>query len=145
MPVTRRYENDQEAAANFQAALMDLPEEWVICRDVRHAWDVQQDFHVTHRQGRKVLQIGRVLICMRCKTLRVETYVHTADGLDKTGQGYRYPEHYQIKGVPRGVKPQWIIHEEQYRRAMEKIAAIGQASETRTNSETRTKKGRKSA
>lgn len=123
MPTTKRYAKDQRAADALANALMDLPDDWVICRDMRHAWSVIDDFHVTERNGRHVRTIARTLGCMRCMTLRLETYVHNGYGLDKTSQHYKYPEGYQIKGVPRGVKPQAIIQEEQFRRSMERIAS----------------------
>lgn len=128
MPKNRRYASDQRAADRLATALMDLPDDWVMCRDMRHAWAVVEDFHVTERKGTRVQTIARILGCIRCATLRKETYVHNGYGLDKIGQGYQYPEGYQIKGVPRGVKPQAIIQEEQYRRSMEKLASLAKDS-----------------
>ena len=122
----RRYATDKDAVKTLQAGLKKLPEKWVMCRDMRHAWAVLNDFHVpasTPGQKAVTLQIQRELVCMRCETVRYESYERTRDGrLDKVAQGYGYPEGYQIPGVPRGVKPQQIIQAEQYRRAMEKAA-----------------------
>lgn len=118
----RRYAQDEQAAADLANALMDLPDDWVMCRDMRHAWHVLEDFHVVTTQARHIQELGRTLICLRCNTLRVETYHAGRFGLDKVRQHYTYPENYQIKGVPRGVKPQSIVQQEQYRRAMEKVA-----------------------
>ena len=118
----RRYATDDQAAANLASALTELPDEWVICRDMRHAWEVLVDFHVTESKGRSWSELRRVLTCGRCMTHRIEVYHHGRYGLDKVGQHYKYPEHYQIKGVPRGVKPQSIVQEEQFRRAMERLA-----------------------
>jgi len=118
----RKYQTDEKAATDLAHALMELPEEWVICRDMRHAWNVLNDFHVTKSDKRYSQEIRRELVCMRCATVRNETYHHGRFGLEKVSQNYGYPEHYQIKGVPRGVKPQSIVQEEQYRRAMERIA-----------------------
>lgn len=107
--------------------LQEMPENWVNCRDMRHAWAVENDFHVVEQKqekgGRRTMHVGRDLICMRCPTIRHEVYIVTRyDGLEKVSQSYSYPEGYQIPGVPRGVKPQSIIQQEQYRRAMEKVA-----------------------
>lgn len=123
----RRYENDKKAAANLATSLKTLPDQFIVCRDVRHAWAVLTDYHVTpsqHEGGRKVMLILRVLVCMRCDTQRHEFYAmgRGYDGLEKTHQHYVYPEAYQIPGVPRGVKPSNIIQQESYRRAMEKVA-----------------------
>lgn len=119
---SKKAYSDQKKAAALANALMDLPDEWVMCRDMRHAWSVLNDFHVTAGKGKVISEIKRELTCVRCKTDRVETYHHTSFGLEKVHQHYRYPEHYQMKGVPRGVKPQALVQDEQYRRAMEKIA-----------------------
>lgn len=120
MPTTRRYVKDDQAAADLANALTHLPDKWVMCRDMRHSWDVVEDFHVTMRSGRSVQEIARVLGCMRCMTHRREIYHQGRFGLDKVSQTYSYPENYQIKGVPRGVKPQSIIQQEQFRRSMER-------------------------
>lgn len=125
--VKKKYETDERAAADLADALQHLPEQWVMCRDMRHAWRVMNDFHVTKSDRRIAQEIRRELVCMRCETVRVEAYHQSRFGLEKVAQGYRYPEHYQIKGVPRGVKPQSIVQQEQFRRAMERIANSAKA------------------
>lgn len=124
MPATQRYKQDQKASAALAAALVDLPDTWIQCRDMKHAWTVVQDFHVTHRFhiGNKIQVIARVLECDRCQTQRHETYLHNGVGLDKIGQHYAYEDGYQLKGIPRGNKPQSIVQNEQYRRALERAA-----------------------
>lgn len=118
----RRYDEDEQAAADLASALTQLPDNWVMCRDMRHAWDVNVDFHVTESQGSRIREIRRQLVCMRCETVRNEVYHHTRWGLEKVSQSYGYPDDYQIHGVPRGVKPSWLIQEEQYRRTMDRLA-----------------------
>lgn len=120
----RRYETDEEAAAAVAAALHELPETFIQCRDVRHAWAVSEDFYVHATGEHKTIQeVRRELVCMRCNTGRVEIYHPTRYmGLEKVKQFYVYAEGYQLKRVPRGVKPQQILHAEQYRRAMERLA-----------------------
>lgn len=123
MAKTKKYQSDETAAANLANALTQLPDAWVMCRDMRHAWEVLVDFHVTASKGRTPHEVRRELICARCKTVRKEAYHPTRyHGLEKVSQHYAYPEDYQITGVPRGVKPSWIIQQEQYRRAMERIS-----------------------
>jgi hypothetical protein len=126
MAKPRRYSDDQ-AAADLANALMDLPDDWVMCRDMRHAWHVMEDFHVSKNRGHSIQELNRTLICMRCTTLRIEVYHSGRFGLDKVRQHYTYPDNYQIKGVPRGVKPQSIVQNEQYRRAMERAAGKARA------------------
>lgn len=125
----RTYKSNSAAARALAKGLTILPDTWVMCRDMRHAWSVDEDFHVEPGQveGRKIQRLRRMLVCMRCETRRIETYAKGRYGLDKIGQYYVYPVgdgglSYQIQGVPRGVKPQSIVQQEQYRRAMEKIA-----------------------
>lgn len=122
----KRYTTDDRAAADLANALMELPDNWVMCRDMRHAWSVLEDFHVHIAQGQKIQELRRVLHCLRCQTLRIEIYHVGRYGLDKVRQHYTYPDNYQIKGVPRGVKPQSIVQQEQYRRSMERIANSSQ-------------------
>lgn len=130
MSVRRRYDSDKQAAALLASALRDLPEKWVICRDVRHAWAVLNDFHVVGDAS----DIQRELVCMRCETVRFEIYLRQRNGsLEKVSQSYAYPEGYQIPGVPRGVKPSSIVQQEQYRRAM--IKAAGAAVSDRETAE----------
>lgn len=114
-----------KAVNTLRAGLKKLEDHQLACRDMRHAWAVEQDYHVEAGQsvGKKIQSIKRVLVCMRgCETRRVEHYHATKYGLDKVAQHYDYPDGYQIPGVPRGVKPSVVIQQESYRRAMEKIA-----------------------
>lgn len=123
----KKYESDEQLAGALAAKVQELPENWLMCRDVRHSWDVTEDFHVTKSKGTKVQEIRRTLTCLRCGTLRLEVHHITSWGLEKVSQGYKYPHDengmpYQLHGVPRGVKPSFIIQGEQYRRVMEKLA-----------------------
>lgn len=120
------YKNDQKAANALADALHELPENWLMCRDMRHAWEVQQDYHVTKAAGSKIKEIRRFLVCLRCKTRRRETYHIVGWGLEKVSQSYEYPENYQIHGVPRGIKPSFIVQGEMYRRTMERVAELQQ-------------------
>lgn len=128
MTEPKRYEYDKQAAKALAGALTTLPDQYVACRDLRHAWlKVINDFHVVSSQSAKggakaAAIIYRDVQCIRCETIRHEQYSMTKYGLEKTHQTYEYVEGYQIPGVPRGVKPSTIIQQEQYRRAMERVA-----------------------
>lgn len=130
MTTTKRYQSDAKASAALANALTELPDEWVMCRDMKHAWKVINDFHVTttYRHGARIQVISRTLGCMRCETERHENYLNTSTGLDKISQHYSYQDGYQLKGIPRGNKPQSIVQGEQYRRSMERIAMIARAT-----------------
>jgi hypothetical protein len=120
MPRTNRYQNDAEARERVRDAIQHLPTAWVICRDLRHAWTVSEDFHVSMvRPDGSPGEAKRTLLCARCGSRRQEVYtVSIRWGLTKETQWYEYTEGYQLKGVPRGVKPAEILRQEQYRRAL---------------------------
>ena len=123
--MTKNVYQNTAAAKDLASALTLLPDRWVVCRDVRHAWSVMNDFYITPMatsRGSKITRIDRDLVCMRCETVRHEIYHHSRSGMEKVSQGYEYPEGYQIPGVPRGMKPSAIVQQEQYRRAMERVA-----------------------
>lgn len=130
-----KYASDTAARKELENALTILPDRYIACRDVRHAWSVENDFHVyrqAQEKGRRTMHIARDLVCMRCGTLRHEVYIATKDrGLEKIAQSYDYPEKYAIPGVPRGVKPSAIIQQEAYRRAMEKVAGAARSDRER--------------
>lgn len=135
----KKYTEDEQLAQHLADALQELPDNWIMCRDMRHAWEVDQDFHVTKAKGGKATEIKRTLACLRCGTGRVETYHSTKWGLEKVAQHYTYPDNYQIKGVPRGVKPSFIVQGEQYRRAMEKITHGASTGKTKVKTTSPTK------
>lgn len=127
---TKKYENDDKLAHALADALTALPDNWIMCRDMRHAWEVNEDFHVSKSKGSKAVEIRRVLDCLRCETKRIEVYHQTKWGLEKVRQNYDYPEHYQIHGVPRGVKPSYIVQGEVYRRSMSKVATVAKKAKS---------------
>lgn len=122
----KKYDELTEAANTLAVALKSKPDEWVMCRDMRHAWEIQHNFYALPIEsiGRRIAHIGRTLQCGRCKTLRKETYIVPRSGarIERIGMSYEYPDSYQIPGVPRGAKPASIIQQEMYRRAMEQVA-----------------------
>lgn len=118
-------EIEEKKATDLASALVDLPDNFVVCRDMRHSWEIDRDFHVLSTTTSGVHEISRVLKCARCETRRQERYVaKNGIGLDKVRQSYQYAEGYQIPGVPRGAKPSAIVQQEQYRRAMERQALL---------------------
>lgn len=118
-----KYGTVEKVTARLVDALHELPDTWLMCRDVRHAWSVENDFHVTSQTPKTIQEIRRSLVCLRCGVLRNEVYIPTRfGGLEKTHSSYVYPQGYQIRGVPRGVKPQALVQSEQYRRTLSKVA-----------------------
>lgn len=113
---------DAKARTAFKSAIEKLPDAYLRCRDLKHAWKVDHDFHVepSVTEGAKVVLLRRVLKCRDCATLRVEHFIQGRYGLDKTGTYYVHPEDYHAPGVPRGVRISTIVQQESYRRALEK-------------------------
>lgn len=115
--------------ASITNQLLDMSENLLACRDMRHAWAVESDFHV-HRASRgRIQEVRRILACMRCAAVeRIETYGPARHGgLEKLRQHYKYdPEkHYIIKGVPQGTKPTEIARSIMFERVMARLAEHG--------------------
>jgi hypothetical protein len=112
-------------------SLANLPDEFLICRDpsIGHDWKETEGLHVAPQTtvGRAVTCIRRSAECARCTTTKIERFVlmksQGVERLEKTGTDVRYPEGYQLPGVPRGVKPAGIVRAEQYRRVLGKAVA----------------------
>lgn len=120
----KKYASDEQAAETLADALMTLPDNYLMCRDVKHAWDVTDELHVTKNVGSKIKEVARLLTCLRCGMTRKDVFLPTAHGLEKVGMSYPdKPEGYGITGVPRGNKPSLLVQAEQYRRVVERHVA----------------------
>lgn len=123
--MSNQYIKQAQTIVAVKEDIAALKDEWVDCRDMRHAWQVHTDFYVDDDS-----RIHRDLECMRCGTVRKESYENNKWGLNKTSNAYVYPENYQLTGVQlRGIQGgplNQLIRHDQYRRAMDKIAAANQ-------------------
>lgn len=115
-----------EAQVRIAEGLKKLPEQYVECRGMLHAWEVLNDFRMTGQHGQRGPRfLRRDLQCMRgCGVVRHDTFLlrfHRGEPLisEKLHSSYTYPDDYQIPGIPRGVKRHTIVYQEQFRRAME--------------------------
>jgi hypothetical protein len=129
MALPKKYQTEGvKSSPEVAKKIASLPPAYLDCRDpgLRHAWMRLNDFHVIEQyaeEGTKVIAIGREEVCGRCDTVKHERFLSTrSGGLQKIGQSYSYPEGYLMPGVPRGVTPSTVVHQEQYRRAMEHVA-----------------------
>lgn len=120
-----------EAQKRVAAGLKTLPEQYVQCRGMLHAWEVLNDFRITGTKGQKGPRfLRRDLTCMRgCGTVRHDTFLlrfSRGEPLisEKLHSSYSYPDDYQIPGIPRGVKRHVIVYQEQFRRAMEAAGGV---------------------
>ena len=111
MSRTKRYEVDRKARNKLANALQEVPDEYLLCRDLLHAWDIVKDFSVTDTGS-----IERTLLCQRCETIRFDSFSWDGEGIQKDRSKYSYPRDYQLKDVPRGVKPGAMIRKELFSR-----------------------------
>lgn len=108
---------------SLRRALRDVPSEYLFCRDLRHAWEVEADYHVSTVATK--YEVIRVLRCSRCGCLRQDAFQPSrGEGLVRVACRYSYPADYLLTGknVPRGNKPVSVIRAEQYRRVLTSLA-----------------------
>lgn len=83
----------------------------LVCRDLMHAWSWQTDL-VPHRIDRKVVEVTRMLACLRCAALREDTY--KVPTFERVKSRYIYPDGYLVQG--RGHVPVQDVRREVYHR-----------------------------
>lgn len=130
MPRKTKAELDREAEAEAQVEhlrgeIADLPENYLQCRDLKHAWNVERDYYVLDEYAEPGYitdgEIARDLKCLRCESGRQEVYQVRTWGIEKIKNSYHYAEGYQVHGVPRGLTPKNLVQSVQYEKAMAKI------------------------
>jgi hypothetical protein len=67
------------------------------CRDFGHSWQWQTDF-IPHREAgsRKMSYVSRLIICLRCGTVRMDEYLLPT--FDRIKSSYIYPSDYLMPG-----------------------------------------------
>jgi hypothetical protein len=135
---TSPYGSERElkaAAKDLAKRLEEQEDNRLMCRGLRHAWDLEENFHVHEVKGTKTLHLRRTFRCMRdCGVRVIEIFIQTRyNGIERI---HRYTDYtgaagYLMPGVPRGVKPLHIIQQEQYRRAMEQVAGAARGDRER--------------
>lgn len=128
MAQTARFKNDRQAAANLANALQDIPDNYLDCRQFKHAWRIAEEFVPFTVKGSRITHLRTKLECMRgCGVEGIEIYTVTAArGLDRIKRyvSYANAPGYQLVGIPRGVKPLSIIQEERFRRSQMKSKTV---------------------
>lgn len=101
-----------------KVTLDTLSETYLECRDLMHAWKVEQDFLIRDAGTRRKLGIvRRLLCCTRCETRREDLiWMKTFARLSSR---YIYPDGYGVRGNHRGVVSKAEVRSEAYRRAVE--------------------------
>ena len=116
--------------ATLEGLLEELPEKFIQCRDLRHAWSVDNDFYVWDNPSEvRALTIARDLVCLRCGTVRRQRFVQRRWGLERLGNNYSYQDGYQVHGVPEGLKPAQAVSIVQYKKAMRKVAKLARTQD----------------
>lgn len=115
MPRKPKTPPDPEA---FKRELLRKPKRYIICRDIRHAWQPLGGFHyhVQYVEGASSVFVARDFQCIRCESQKKEIYLERKDGkLERYGTTkYDYSEEYKLPNKPVGVKPQEIIRQAAY-------------------------------
>lgn len=71
---------------------MDIPEEFLWCRDVMHSWDPYTASISRNKQARR-REVQQVLRCVRCHTLKTRTMT---TGGELLRSSYSYPNGYLL-------------------------------------------------
>lgn len=118
-----------KAIDEVESAIEELPASYILCRDIRHSWTIGEDFHLfPDSREPKVTFVARSLVCTRCGTERVTVYREGRYRIERERTFYRYADGYEIHDLPPGVRPNQLIEDVQYRRAMKKIGRIKSVS-----------------
>jgi hypothetical protein len=72
---------------------VQIPDEFLMCRDTLHAWD-PYDAHISRGKTSRRKEIRQVLRCTRCQTLKTRTMTTAGELL---GNSYTYPDGYLLK------------------------------------------------
>lgn len=86
------------APPNKPKQLKDLPDQFLACRDLRHAWE-ELGYFRERGSGRAGGPIIRKLRCLRCGTLRRDVLSNSFT--DKTTHYYGHPDGYRLEGMGR--------------------------------------------
>jgi hypothetical protein len=98
----------------FVSAIAAMPEAYVECRSMMHAWEITSHFRVVdsgneesaRERGGERVYARRDLTCTRCGMTRTDAFRITSrrgrTALRKLGSTYHPPEGYSIPGVGRG-------------------------------------------
>lgn len=96
---------------DLAAIVQDLEDDFLLCRDLGHAWKLQGYSRLEGGRG----LIARRLKCRVCKTKRVDRITRTYGTV--YGRSYEHPEGYSIKGFGTLAADRSIYRRENMERA----------------------------
>jgi hypothetical protein len=81
--------------------LNELPDEFLDCRDMMHAWKRTKSYVPVGENPAKAALLLREMECVRCGTIKEDTF--SARSLERVSTQYKHPTGYLIKGntVPK--------------------------------------------
>lgn len=121
--------NRTAAEKRVAAELKELPEQFLICRDLRHSWEVAMPFTDVTVDGLDNA-VERTLRCARCGTRRTDLYIKkqrtstSVRRLVRVRSTYAYPKHYQMRmyDSPPNLRVGQLVRYETFRRALNAVA-----------------------
>ena len=112
--------------------LTQLPDKYLNCRDLRHDWKIESNFHDAgfEVEGDGVTQaVERIILCKTCGTRRTDVSVvveraNSVPRMEKLSSQYRYPKGYLMKRgqIPRDIGVSQLVRYETLRRVLAETA-----------------------
>ena len=116
----RTRQEEEANLASLTAQVHELPDDFLECRDLRHAWKITRDYELVHDivgGPRGARYADRVATCLRCEAMRVELYRVWPDRLERLGPPrYSRPKGYDLKGKKQGYDVIGLVRKEQFDR-----------------------------
>ena len=108
--------------------LSQLSERFLTCRDLRHSWHVESNFHDAgfEIEGNNVTQaVERIIVCRNCGTRRTDISAvvqkpHSVPRIEKVSTTYKYPKGYLMSRgqIPRDIGVSQLVRYETLRRVL---------------------------
>lgn len=104
----------------IEAQVQALPDNYLACRDMRHAYAVDVPFYLVPVEGgqRNAKYAERILGCMRCGYQRTQLFRVFKDRLEQISESPHYPPGYLLRGKKKGIDILGIARREQIRRVL---------------------------
>ena len=87
---------EKPVPAKKAVTVRDLKDEFLDCRDLRHAWGKASDWGITRNTSGRIIEFTRVVVCRKCKTERHEKF--SVPSMEVVNRRYLYPEGFLMPG-----------------------------------------------
>ena len=114
MAMKKSAKPSKKAVPSIDIDLKQSEKAHLMCRDFSHSWDWMTDL-VPHRESgsSKVTYVTRILICLRCGTMRHDEYM--VPSFTRVKSSYTYAANYLLPGH-KGHIPVSVVRQEVFRR-----------------------------